>query len=145
MVSLKHVHQSTTASTVNVLTKGMSPEEPSGVVGAKVSFVSWLSDESSSDYPEAVQQYLDQAQNSPALSEKEKNALFFNLVLRPKSEARSGSSFAQDVISKQDSSSWKNYLLSLQYLSTANEKQDKVHTELHQNLTKHYQILSSRL
>ena len=89
--------------------------------------------------------YLHQVKNDPSISEQEKNALFFNLVLRPKSEARAGSHVAQEVITQQDNTSWKSYLSSLQYLSTLNSRNDRVNTELHNNLTKHYQTLSSKL
>ena len=125
MVSLQYVRQSNVISTASMPVVQQPAGEPSRTQETKVSLTSWLSDDSSSDYPEAVQQYLSQVQNDPSISEQEKNALFFNLVLRPKSEARSGGSLSKDVITKQDSASWKNYLSSLQYLSTLNSKNDK--------------------
>lgn len=145
MVSLQFIRQSNAISTVSIPVSQPTAEEFAKAEETKVSLTSWLSDDSSSDYPKAVQQYLSQVQNDPSISEQERNALFFNLVLRPKSEARSGGSLAQDVITKQDRASWRNYLSSLQYLSTLNVKNDKVNAEFHNNLTKHYQTLASQL
>ena len=145
MVSLQHIRQSNAVSAVSTLTQHQAPTESAQTEGTKVSLTSWLSDDASLNYPETVQQYLHQVENDPSISEQEKNALFFNLVLRPKSEARAGNNLAQQVINQQDKASWKSYLSSLQYLSTLNSHNDRANSELHNNLTKHYQTLSSKL
>ena len=145
MVSIQHIRPTQSVSAVNTHTQHQAVTESTQTEETKVSLTSWLSDDASSNYPETVQQYLHQVKNDPSISEQEKNALFFNLVLRPKSEARSGGSLAQDVITKQDRASWRNYLSSLQYLSTLNVKNDTVNAEFHDNLTKHYQTLASQL
>ncbi|MEO3879986.1 hypothetical protein [Rheinheimera fenheensis] len=113
--------------------------------GVKVSLTSWLNDDVSETYPDKVKQYLASVQNDPNVTEKEKNRLFFNLVLRPKSEARLGGELAQAVISSQDKTAWKQYLSSLQYLSMLNAKSDSKNSSLHNNLTNHYQNLAAKL
>ncbi|MDX5408549.1 MAG: hypothetical protein LPK11_16115 [Chromatiaceae bacterium] len=95
MVSLQHIQQSHSVPAVNTHTPHQAATESALAEGTKVSLTSWLSDEASSNYPETVQQYLHQVQNDRSISKQEKNALFFNLVLRPKSEARAGNNLAQ--------------------------------------------------
>jgi hypothetical protein len=145
MVSLSSVAHSTQVFAANRISATQNVSAQSDSESVKVSLNSWVNDDSSEGYPQEIRNYLTEVKADPTLSDNQKNALFFNLVLRPKSEARLGGELAQAVVSSQDPASWKQYLSSLQYLSVQNEKNDTANAELHKDLTAHYQKLSSRL
>lgn len=145
MVSVSSVVHTNPLQVTNSAPPAQSVSFGNDTDSVKVSVNSWVNDDSSEGYPKEIKDYLRHVQGDPTLSEKEKNAVFFNLVLRPKSEARLGGELAQSVVSSQDPASWKQYLSSLQYLSVQNEKNDTANAELHKNLTRHYQKLSSWL
>ena len=57
MVSIQFVRQSDAISTVSIPVSQPTDEDHSSAQETKVSLTSWLSDDCSSDYPQAVQQY----------------------------------------------------------------------------------------